>query len=92
MKTRLRLIIRGELNLPGVPFRQIMRDVAKRNGVTGWVRFLSDGAAEAVLEGEEAGVDAVLRFAYAGTQGTKVREVVVIKEEYKGEFADFKAI
>jgi len=66
VKVRLHIFIRGELNLPGVPFRQIMREVARRNNVVGWVRFLSDDVAEAVLEGEERDVDAVLRWAYAG--------------------------
>jgi len=45
--------------------------------------------AEAVLEGEERDVDAVLRWAYAGPQGTKVREVEISREEYRGEYKDF---
>jgi acylphosphatase len=89
VKVRLHIFIRGELNLPGVPFRQIMRDVARRNNVVGWVRFLSDDVAEAVLEGEERDVDAVLRWAYAGPQGTKVREVEISREEYRGGYKDF---
>lgn len=91
-KVRLHLFIKGELNLPGVPYRQIFREVAKRNNVSGWVRFLSDGNVEAVLEGRERDVDAVLRWAYAGPQGVKVKEVEVIKEEYRGEFDDFKIL
>ncbi|WP_338065324.1 acylphosphatase [Thermoproteus tenax] len=66
-----------------------MREVARRNRVTGWVRFLDGETAEAVLEGEERDVDAVLRWAYAGPQGTKVREVKIIRETYTGEFSDF---
>jgi acylphosphatase len=92
VKIRLHIFIKGELNLPGVPFRHIMRDVARRNNVTGWVRFVSDDVAEAVLEGEERDVDAVLRWAYAGPQGTKVREVEILREEYRGEYGDFKIL
>ncbi len=91
-KVRLHLFIRGELDLPGVPYRQIMRDVARRNNVGGWVRFLPDGSVEAVLEGDEKDVDAVLRWAYAGPQGTKVREVEIVKEEYTGQYDDFKIL
>ncbi|MEZ0248672.1 MAG: acylphosphatase [Thermoproteus sp.] len=92
MKVRLHIFIKGELDLPGVPFRQIMRDLARRNHVSGWVRFLPDGAAEAVLEGEEKDVDAVLRWAYTGPQGTKVREVEIIREPYTGQYNDFKIL
>lgn len=88
MKIRLHVIIKGELDLPGVPYKRIMREVAQRNNVGGWVRLIPGGA-EAVLEGEERDVDAVLRWAYAGPQGTKVREVIVQREQYRGEFKDF---
>ncbi len=91
-RIRLHLFVKGELDLPGVPYRQIFREVARRNHVFGWVRLLPDGNIEAVLEGDERDVDAVLRWAYAGPQGTKVREVEIIREEYKGEFDDFKIL
>lgn len=43
----------------GVFFRACARDEAHRHGVAGWVANRADGAVEAWLEGDPAGVAAV---------------------------------
>lgn len=88
---RAHVYIRGKVQ--GVFFRQSMREVARRNGVTGWVRNLSDGrTVEAVLEGPRAAVEKVLEWAKMGPPGARVESVEVTWEEYKGEFNDFRIL
>ncbi len=73
----------------GVYFRQNMKQVSKRHGVTGWVMNLKNGKVEAVLEGEESDVNEVIEWCHVGPAGAKVDNVQVEFEEYKGEFDSF---
>lgn len=74
----------------GVAFRAYMRRAAMRNGVTGWVKNLSDGRVEAVFEGERDEVDAMLRWCHEGSPMSRVDRVVVREETYRGEFDSFE--
>ena len=60
-RTRVRVFVSGRVQ--GVWFRESCRDAAASAGVCGWVRNLSDGRVEAVLEGPPAG-DPVMRVAF----------------------------
>jgi acylphosphatase len=61
---RVRLIAEGRVQ--GVWFRASARDEARRLGLTGWVRNLSDGRVEAEAQGEDADVDAFVSYCAAG--------------------------
>jgi acylphosphatase len=87
MKRRAHLYISGLVQ--GVFFRANTRSYAIRNNVKGWVKNLSDGRVEAVLEGEEEDVKRVISLCKKGPPGAKVTKVDVKWEEYKGEFLDF---
>lgn len=88
---RIHLLIKGKVQ--GVFFRQSMRDVAAYYGVRGWVRNLPDGrTVEAVLEGEEEAVKKVVEWAHYGPPGARVERVEAQREEYRGEFADFRIL
>ena len=69
----------------GVGMRMACAAQAERAGVAGWVRNLSDGRVEAVLEGEEGAVDEVLRWLHSGPLGARVEDVSVRTEEPQGE-------
>ncbi len=56
----------------GVSFRSSMREVALRNGVKGWVKNRDDGAVEALVQGEEGGVEKLLEWAKVGPPGARV--------------------
>jgi acylphosphatase len=69
------LSIRGRVQ--GVGFREGMCDQALRLGVTGWVRNRHDGSVEAVVQGEQAQVDELLRWVHRGPPAAMVLRVEV---------------
>lgn len=88
MKARTRIVIRGLVQ--GVLFRREITDVARRVGVTGWVRNLSDGRVEAVAEGEKEMLEELVRFCHIGPRAARVNGVEVEWSDFKGEFRGFK--
>jgi len=82
---RLHLFISGRVQ--GVFFRITMYQKAKK--VTGFVRNLRDGRVEAVVEGEKELVYKLVEWAQKGTFFSKVDNVEIIEEQYKGEFNKF---
>jgi acylphosphatase len=74
----------------GVFFRQNTKQQADALGVLGWVRNLPDGRVEAVFEGEEEAVAALVEFSRRGPPHAKVENVTVTYEDYTGEFFDFE--
>ena len=71
-----RLIIRGDVQAVG--FRQWMVEQAQRLGVAGWVRNRSDGTVEALVAGDTAAVEELLR---ACRRGPRLAHVASIEEE-----------
>jgi len=69
------LVIHGRVQ--GVGFRFSLADTALQLGVTGWVRNRRDGLVEALLQGEDAAVDAMLAWARRGPPAARVTEVDV---------------
>jgi len=65
---------------------------ARQFNIYGFVKNLPDGNVEAVLEGEEEKVEKLVEWAKKGTFLAKVKEIEIIKEDYKGEFENFEII
>jgi acylphosphatase len=84
--TRRRLVVHGMVQ--GVGFRWSMAREADRRGARGWVRNRDDGAVEAVVEGEDDAVAAVVAWARRGPAGAAVTDVDVHDEapEHLGSF------
>ena len=87
-KVRARAIISGRVQ--GVFFRVETKRAADRLGVFGWARNLSDGTVEAVFEGEQDRVDAVLEWCKEGPRHAHVVDVDVSWNDYTGEFQGFE--
>ena len=68
----------------GVFFRDSTRRLAQRHGVAGWVANRSDGAVEAVFEGEADAVERLVDFSRQGPRGAQVESVEVEEEEPEG--------
>ena len=85
---RVHLLVGGRVQ--GVYFRQGMMETAEKNNVLGWVRNLPDNKVEAILEGNDSNVDAVVEWARFGPAGAVVQELKVTEEKYVREFSDFE--
>ena len=68
----------------GVFFRDSTRREAGRRGVAGWVRNRSDGAVEAVFEGDADAVDAMIAFTRSGPGHADVEDLEVHVEDPEG--------
>jgi acylphosphatase len=84
---RAHVIISGRVQ--GVFFRMETMHAADRLGVLGWVRNRSDGTVEAVFEGDQAQVDAMLSWCQEGPSHARVTDVKIDWEKYAGEFTRF---
>ena len=89
-KKRVHLYVSGKVQ--GVYFRQGMKETAEKNNVKGWVRNLPDKRVEAVLEGEESNVDAVIDWSSFGPPGAIVEELKVASENNIKELSDFEIL
>lgn len=76
---RRRVVVRGHVQ--GVFFRDSVRRLAERHGVTGWVSNRWDGAVEAVFEGSPDAVERLVDFCREGPRGARVDDVEVTAEE-----------
>lgn len=89
-KIRAHVYVTGKVQ--GVFFRQNTKRQAQARGVTGWVKNLEDGRVEAVFEGEEDAVRAVVEFCKVGPKAAQVTDIAVDWEPYRGEFQAFSII
>jgi acylphosphatase len=85
MKT-LKLLISG--NVQGVGFRAFVRRNALKLGVEGYVKNLSDGKVETVLQGQDKNVDEMIEICKKGPFGSNVQDVVI--KEIKDNFNKFE--
>lgn len=88
MKARTHVYISGMVQ--GVFFRYHTQELARRLGVSGWVRNRSDGRVEAVFEGEREHVEEMVKFCREGPPGASVSDVRVECKDPTGEFSNFE--
>lgn len=69
----IRLLIRGHVQ--GVGFRDALQKEAARLGLTGWVRNRATGEVEALAQGGEQAVAALLAWARNGPPTARVERV-----------------
>ena len=87
MRIARRFAITGRVQ--GVGFRYFVQDAAAREGVTGYVRNLSDGSVEAYVEGEAEAVTRVERAIRMGPRGAHIKNVHVDSAEPAGSYTEF---
>lgn len=86
-KVRAHVIISGRVQ--GVFFRVNTARAASRIGVFGWVKNRWDGNVEAVFEGDQDSVNAILEWCHTGDPPARVSNVDLAWEEFKGEYNTF---
>jgi len=70
---RAHVVVSGMVQ--GVFFRAETRDRARSLGLGGWVHNRSDGAVEAVFEGDDERVDSMVEWCGRGPAGARVEDV-----------------
>lgn len=78
--------------MQGVYYRQNTAQKAQELGIRGWVRNLSDGRVESVMEGDEVKISKILDWCKQGPADANVSGVQLINEEYKNEFTAFDIV
>lgn len=73
---QVRIIISGFVQ--GVGFRYFLREEAENLGITGWAKNLADGTVEALLQGDETKVRALIELSKNGPIMSQVEKI----EEY----------
>jgi acylphosphatase len=81
-RTRAHVFVSGTVQ--GVYYRASTRDTAREHGVSGWVRNREDGRVEAVFEGSEEDVDAMVGWCHEGSPAAQVEDVEVEYGEPEG--------
>jgi acylphosphatase len=89
-KTRAHIFVTGKVQ--GVYFRQNTQIIARDHNVYGWVRNLSDGRVEAVIEGDDIAVKKMVEWCSHGPSAARVDSIDVNYENHTGEFASFDII
>jgi acylphosphatase len=85
---RFHIFVSGRVQ--GVFFRENTRRKAKSLEIKGWVRNLTDGRVEAVLEGEKEKLEELTNWLKEGPVFAKVDNLEIKPEENKNEFTDFE--
>ena len=76
----------------GVYFRAETQRAARQRNVQGWVRNRSNGSVEALFEGDEPSVKAMLEWCRQGSSFSRVHHVDVQWEAYIGDFDRFDIV
>lgn len=82
------LIVSGRVQ--GVSYRISAWEKAQQLNLAGWVRNLSDGRVEIMIEGEAAMLDQMTVWAGQGPRFANVTNVDVSENAASGEFSDFE--
>lgn len=77
-----RVVVSGAVQ--GVFFRDNCQREAESAGVAGWVTNRSDGAVEAVFEGEAEAVERLVAWARKGPDEAQVADVSVSEQQPEG--------
>ena len=89
-KSRIHIVISGHVQ--GVFFRAHTRDIARKLNLNGWVKNRPDGKVEAVIEGDEGDVNALLGWCHDGPPAASVSGIDEAREDFKGEFKGFEIL
>lgn len=86
--TRYHLLIEGRVQ--GVGYRMSAQIMAKKIGVTGWVRNLSNGRVEMVAEGEPTKLNQLVDWAWQGPRFAEVTDISITEQTATDEFDAFE--
>ncbi len=88
--SRVYIIVKGRVQ--GVFFRVSAKEVATTFSLLGWVKNSSDGSVHICVEGPLSFIDEFTKWCKKGPSQSRIEEVKVTNQDYKGEFTSFKVI
>lgn len=81
------IIIRGFVQ--GVGYRKFVRDNARKMGLVGYVRNLSDNSVEVIVSGSKENIDRLILLCKKGPFLSEVKDVQIKETESNEEFSEF---
>lgn len=90
MKKQLKADVTGRVQM--VMYRDFAQRKARKLGLTGTVRNLSDGSVAVVAEGEEELLNEYIKYLSRGSIFSKVKNVRVSWSEAEGRYKDFNIV
>jgi acylphosphatase len=85
-----RLLITGKVQ--GVFYRASCQEIAQRLGLSGWVKNLSDGNVEALVQGEKVGIEKLINWCKKGPPDAVVSNLNVNWETVIKQITSFKIV
>jgi acylphosphatase len=85
---RLKITVIGLVQ--GVSYRYFCHRKATEYGIKGWVRNLYNGNVELEIEGESGIVNDFIKELKVGPVSSRVKNVMVVEKEFKGDFKNFE--
>ena len=82
------LIISGKVQ--GVFYRASCQEVAQGLGLVGWVKNLSTGQVEVLVQGEKEKIEKLIEWCKKGPPGAKVSDVAVMWKKILDRFEGFR--
>lgn len=90
MKKAAKIIVKGTVQ--GVFFRQFVKEHADNMKLTGFVRNLTGGDVEIVVEGGQDKIDRLASIVKRGPEHSQIRHVQIEEMKWSGEFSEFKML
>lgn len=87
---QVHLFISGTVH--GVGFRQFVKSHARKLGLVGWVKNTQDGKVEAVIQGEQRVIDALISLCRKGPFLAEVKDIALQKENTTKIFSSFDVV
>lgn len=76
-------------SVQGVGYRYFIKSAARQNGITGWVNNTPDGRVEAVFQGEQPALEAVIEKCRKGPFLAEVKSLDLNWEDLSEALSDF---
>ena len=90
VKRAVKAIVQGTVQ--GVFFRNFCKENADKLKLEGFVRNLTDGNVEVVLEGDNTAIDKMIGVLKKGPEHSQIKNVSVEEKKWAGEFNSFKIL
>lgn len=84
---QVHLLISGFVQ--GVGYRQFVRKEATKRGLFGWVKNLSNGKVEAVVQGKKEIIEELIEMCRKGPFLSEIKDIEITWEEVDVPFSEF---